>query len=182
MRESNIKNREEEDANIARLTEQEEYFCQLYANGGKMFAGKERACFQEVFYKEARSMSDSEIALNSKMLLHKSEVSEKIKSLFDTRDSQTNTMAIKLQVTETLLAVMDECSTAKFRGRFGEQLSPAPMRAVAVNAAKALADLFPIKYEQETKIKLEGANGESVGITFNVIAPKEKAQESDDIE
>lgn len=182
MRESTRKNRVEEDANIARLTEQEEYFCQLYANGGQPFAGKERACYKEVFHKEASSMSGSEIALNAKELLHRTPVSEKIKSLFNTRESAVNTMAIKLQVAETLLHVMDECSTAKLRGRFGEQVSPAPMRAVAVNAAKALADLYPIKYEQETKIKLEGANGSSVGITFNVIAPKDKGQENEDID
>ena len=51
---------------------------------------------------------------------------------------------------------------------FWRPLSPAPLRAVSVNAAKALMDIFPIKYKEENRLRIEGADG---NVIFNVIVP-----------
>ncbi|NDW09936.1 hypothetical protein D0T56_09770 [Dysgonomonas sp. 520] len=93
--------------------------------------------------------------------------------------SETETLAVKLQVAETLRVVMEETSTAQFMDKFGVSLSPAPLRAVSVNAAKALMDLYPIKYAQEAKLRIEGSDG---GVIFNVIVPETKPKEKGDEE
>jgi hypothetical protein len=49
------------------------------------------------------------------------------------------------------------------------------MRSVAVNAAKALMDMHPIKEAQISKISLDSGEGGS-GITFNVIVPSAPAK------
>ncbi len=41
---------------------------------------------------------------------------------------QMETMAVKLQVAETLKAVMDETATSDYTDRFGVPLSPAPLQ------------------------------------------------------
>ena len=78
------------------------------------------------------------------------------------------TAAVKLQVTETLKAVMDETATSDYTDRFGVPLSPAPLRAVSVNAAKALMEIFPIKHKEENRLRIEGGDG---NVIFNVIVP-----------
>ena len=85
-------------------------------------------------------------------------------------------MAVKLQVTETLKAVMDETATADFTDRFGVPLSPAPLRAVSVNAAKALMDIFPIKHKEESRLRIEGGDG---NVIFNVIVPTNPSQDEE---
>ena len=93
-------------------------------------------------------------------------------ALYDQSGEYTEAIAVKLQVTETLKSVMEETSTAKYKDKWGMDLSPAPLRAVAVNAAKALMDLYPIKHAQEAKLKIEG--GGDNGIIFNVIVPQKE--------
>ena len=78
-------------------------------------------------------------------------------------------MATKLQITETLKAVMEETAKAQYTDRFGVDVSPAPLRAVSVNAAKALMDLYPIKHVHESKLRIEGSDG---NVIFNVIVPE----------
>jgi hypothetical protein len=90
--------------------------------------------------------------------------------------SETETLALKLQLTETLKAVMEETATAKFEDRFGASLSPAPLRAVAVNAAKALMELYPVKHIHEARLRIEGADG---SVIFNVIVPEAKTEEDE---
>jgi hypothetical protein len=79
---------------------------------------------------------------------------------------QMETLALKLQLTETLKAIMEETATAKFEDRFGVSLSPAPLRAVSVNAAKALMELYPVKHVHEARLRIEGADGK---VIFNVV-------------
>lgn len=78
-------------------------------------------------------------------------------------------VALKLQVAETLKTVMAEAATQSYIDRFGVLLSPAPLRAVSVNAAKALMELYPIKHAQESRLRIEGSDG---NIIFNVIVPQ----------
>ncbi len=77
--------------------------------------------------------------------MNKPHVLAHIKALLSSERFEMETMAVKLQVTETLKAIMDETATSDYTDRFGVPLSPAPLRAVSVNAAKALMDIFPIR-------------------------------------
>ena len=81
---------------------------------------------------------------------------------------------LKALLTEKLLHIIDETSTAHYTDRRGTELSPAPLRSVAVQAAKAIMELHPIKVAQESKLELSGGDGSNGGITFNVIVPQEK--------
>jgi hypothetical protein len=147
------------------LTKEEKLFCDLYVNGGRDFAGQHCKCYREAFGKDISSVS-----LKSRRLLGKPHISEYVKKLFDLQNSDTEAIAVKLQVSETLRSIMEETATARYMDKWGMELSPAPLRAVSVNAAKALMDLYPIKHAEETKLKIEGG-GEN-GIVFNVIVPQ----------
>lgn len=147
------------------LTTKEEDFCMLYVYGDSEFAGQHIKCYAEVFGE------CNKIAVKSRKLLSKIPVQARIKELATLLQSETETIAVKLQIAETLKAVMDETSSAQFIDKFGVSLSPAPLRAVSVNAAKALMDLYPVKHIHETKLKFEGTNG---GVVFNVIVPDNK--------
>jgi hypothetical protein len=85
------------------------------------------------------------------------------------RDIDIEAAAVKLQVSETLKAVMSETSKGEYVDKFGVPLSPAPLRAVSVNAAKALMEIYPIKHAQNQSGKGGNENG---NIIFNVIVPQ----------
>ena len=97
-----------------------------------------------------------------------------IREMIDSVQFDVETIATRLQVAETLKAVMSETSSAEYTDKFGVPLSPAPLRAVAVNAAKALMELYPIKCSQETKLRIDGGEG---GVVFNVIVPQSTPHE-----
>lgn len=86
------------------------------------------------------------------------------------------TADLKARLTEKLLHIIDETSTAKYTDRRGTELSPAPLRSVAVQASKALMEMYPVKVAQESKVELKG-NGDS-GIVFNVIVPQSNNENS----
>jgi len=151
------------------LSAQEEQFCELFVYGGSEYAGQHVKCYTEVF-----AEGSLKVNLLSRKLLAKVEIQSRIRELMKGLQGETENMAIKLQVTETLRAVMEETSTAQFSDKFGIDLSPAPLRAVSVNAAKALMELYPIKHVHEARLKIEGDGG---GIVFNVIVPENKQNE-----
>lgn len=153
----------EKDKDIIKLTEEEEKFCFLFVYGDNEFAGQANRCYLEIFGHRKNSSVESRRLLSQPHILTK--INELIKSL----QSETETMAVKLQITETLKAVMEETSTAHYSDKFGISLSPAPLRAVSVNAAKALMDLYPIKTAQVSKL---GIDGKGNGVVFNVIVPE----------
>jgi hypothetical protein len=153
------------------LDAREEEFCTLYVYGGSEFAGQHVKCYADVFGHCDR------ISVKSRKLLARLPVQARIKELAALLQGETETIAVKLQVAETLKAVMDETSTAQFSDKSGIRLSPAPLRAVSVNAAKALMELYPVKHAHETKLRTEGANG---GVVFNVIVPRIKTNGDED--
>lgn len=145
-----------------KLTASEDEFCNLYVCGGNKYAGQATKCYIEVFGEKVKYVS-----LAARRLLAKPHILARIKELIEELQQETETIATKLQITETLKAVMEETATAKFTDKFGIDLSPAPLRAVSVNAAKALMDMYPIRHNQEAKLRIEGENG----VVFNVIVP-----------
>lgn len=157
------------------LTDEELQFCELYVNGGLEYAGRPKRCYVEVFGEKA--VKNPHSAAN--YLIHKPYVLAHIKALLSSERFEMETMAVKLQVTETLKAVMDETATTDYTDRFGVPLSPAPLRAVSVNAAKALMEIFPIKHREENRLRIEGSDG---NVIFNVIVPANtpKDEETED--
>lgn len=157
------------------LTDEELQFCELYVNGGLEYAGRPKRCYVEAFGEKAAKNPHS--AAN--YLIHKPHVLAHIKALLSSERFEMETMAVKLQVTETLKAVMDETATTDYTDRFGVPLSPAPLRAVSVNAAKALMEIFPIKHREENRLRIEGSDG---NVIFNVIVPANtpKDEETED--
>ncbi|WP_291598980.1 hypothetical protein [Bacteroides sp.] len=152
------------------LTAQEEDFCNLYIYGDMDFAGQHRKCYEEIFGETGN------VAVASRRLLGKPQIMARIKELSALVQNDTETLAVKLQVAETLKAVMEETSSAAYSDKFGVSLSPAPLRAVSVNAAKALMDLYPIKHAQEAKLRIEGEGG----VVFNVIVPEAKPRDHEE--
>ena len=146
------------------LTVQEEDFCHLYVYGGSEFAGQAEKCYKELFGEDRKNT-----ALESRKLLAKPHVHTRVKELLADFQNETETIAVKLQITETLKAIMEETANAQYTDRFGIDVSPAPLRAVSVNAAKALMDLYPIKHVHESKLRIEGGDG---NVIFNVIVPE----------
>lgn len=151
------------------LSNAEDEFCNLYVYGGCEYAGQHVKCYAAIFGEDSLRIN-----VLSRKLLAKVGIQARIKELMQELQSETENMAVKLQVSETLKAVMEETATAQFSDKFGVDLSPAPLRAVSVNAAKALMELYPIKHAQEAKLRIEGNGG---GIVFNVIVPEMKPNE-----
>lgn len=160
-----------QDKTKTKLTEAEEQFCFLFVYGNHEFAGQHTKCYMEVYGEDSKNMS-----VKSHQLMKEVHILARIKELYTNLQNETENIAIKLQVAETLKAVMEETSTAQFSDKFGVCLSPAPLRAVSVNAAKALMDLFPIKHVQESKLRIEGSDG---NVIFNVIVPDIKSRDEE---
>ncbi len=154
------------------LTPQQEDFCHLFVYGGREYAGKREKCFARAFGATDRTDAEQE----SRRLLDRTAVASRIKELARTLQTETEHIAIKLQVAETLKAVMEETASATFTDKFGIDLSPAPLRAVSVNAAKALMELYPIKNANESRLRVEGADG---NVIFNVVVPDAREKNED---
>lgn len=150
------------------LSKEERDFCELYVFGCDPYTGNARKCYQDIFH------DDSATSLKkAKELMARADVQEYLEQLRKAANFETADMKARLR--EKLLHIIDETSSAQFYDRRGTALSVAPLRSVAVQAAKALMELYPVKVAQESKIKLEGENGEA-GIVFNVIVPKEQQE------
>ena len=166
-----IVNTEPQEVEQEALTAEQEQFCQLYVCGGVQFAGQLSKCYKEVFGEDYRDVN-----LDARRLVREPLVMARIKELSAVMTGETESIAIKMQISETLRSVLEETANGNFSDRFGNRLSPAPLRAVAVNAAKALMELYPIKHVHETKLKIEGADS---GVVFNVIVPKSPNDDGD---
>lgn len=151
------------------LTDQEILFCDLFAHGEAPFGGNAARCYQEVFNDTSKRTKS-----RAAHLLARPEIQEYLKSLDELTYEEAKYMKTFLR--ENLISIIEECSTAELRDRKGVIQSPAAMRSIAVNAVKVLAELYPVKAAQKSKLKIEGS-GEG-GITFNVIMPEQPKQES----
>ena len=147
------------------LNQQERDFCELYVFGCDPYTGNARKCYAEVF-----NVISATSLKEARELMAREDVSEyltKLKAIANYESAD-----LKARLTEKLLHIIDETSTAQYTDRRGTVLSPAPLRSVAVQAAKALMELHPVKVAQESKLELSGGEGNS-GITFNVIVPEQ---------
>lgn len=147
------------------LTEQEVLFCELYVNGTTPYVGNAAKCYSEVF--EDTSIRSRHRA---KMLLAREDIKDYIQELGAIGEEEA--VVMKRYLTQNLMSIINETATAEYRDRRGTLLSPAPLRSVAVNAAKALMEMYPVKEAVNASLSIEG-NGNS-GIVFNVIVPEPK--------
>lgn len=154
-----------------KLTENELEFCELYVNGGFGVAGDHNECYKDVFGSEDKKAA--------RKLIARQDIKDHVKSLIEDfkNNEEHRALAIKIQVTDTLQKVMRETSTDVYRTPKGHALSPAPLRSVSVNAAKALADMYVDKPSVSQKLQLE-SDGKG-GIVFNVIVPKTNVDDED---
>lgn len=164
-----IEDKKPQEVERKALTPVQEQFCQLYVCGGVKYAGQLTKCFKEVFGEDHK-----DVILQARQLVREPSVMARIKELAADMANETESIAIKMQITETLRTILEETSNSNYSDRFGNLLSPAPLRAVAVNAAKALMELYPVKYAHETKLRIEGDNG---GVVFNVIVPGNRTED-----
>lgn len=155
--------------NKPKLTDQEILFCDLFANGEAPFGGNAAKCYQEVFNDTSKRVKS-----RATRMLARPEIQEYLKSLDELTYEEAK--YIKTFLRENLISIIEECSSAELRDRKGVLQSPAAMRSIAVNASKALMELYPVKAAQENKLKIEGSGDGS--ITFNVIMPEQPKQES----
>lgn len=142
------------------LTKQEITFCELFVNGTAGYAGNARKCYQQVFGDTSNLAKH-----HAKALLKRPDIQDYVRLLEE--EATEEAKDIKRYLTENLKSIIDEMSTGTYEDRFGTNLSPAPMRSVAVQAAKALMDMYPVKEAQKVDLKASEAGG----ITFNVVVP-----------
>ena len=150
------------------LTKEEQLFCELYATGDAPFAGDPARCYMEVFHDNTNRAKNRALRL-----LARKDIQAYLDELGELGYEEAKFM--KKFLTQNLMNIVSECSHSEFRDRRGTLLSPAPLRSVAVNASKALMDLYPVKEAQVNKLSIDGAG--DGGITFNVIMPEKKNME-----
>lgn len=149
------------------LTDQEVLFCELFMNGAAPYAGNAVKCYSEVFKEDGPRTRHK-----AKLLLNREDIKAYLTQLEEMSAEEAGNM--KRYLTQNLMKILEETSTAQFRDRRGTLLSTAPLRSVAVSAAKALMDMYAVKEAQT--VNLEGGNAEGGDITFNVIVPESKSE------
>lgn len=162
----------------SKLTDREEKFCMVYACGPAPYNGNAKKAYSLVFRgktdllydpdTENQILEDVDDAIAVHALMLRDDIRDRIDEIQG--ESVVTATTLRPRLTESLLKITDECSTMTVKDRFGNTLSPAALRSVAVNAIKGLADMYGIKEDIAHKVMLEGADGE--GITFNLIMPE----------
>ena len=152
------------------LDDKEELFCELFINGGALFAGNAEKCYREAF-----GELELHPAIRAKQLLQKNGIQEYMNAI--DVDDPNEARHLKKFLTANLMSIIEETSTDSFQDRFGTVQSTAPLRAVAVAASKTLADLYSLRkapYDKEEDSR-EKSNGNRGGVTFNVVVPVAQA-------
>lgn len=161
-----------------KLIDLEEKFCLIYANGPAPYNGDAKKTFDLVFKKASSAYmaedyynqvdTDIDNTISARSLLLREDIRNRIEEIQN--ENIVNAASLRPRLTETLLKIADECSTVVCTDKFGNKLSPAALRSVAVNAISKLTDMYGIKEDIAHKVMLESADGD--GITFNLIVPQ----------
>lgn len=145
------------------LSKKEQDFCELLIFGCDPYVGNYNKCYEDIFDEHGNT-----VRMKAKELVEREDIKKYIAHLRTFANYKT--ADVKARITEKLLKIIDETSTAKYTDRRGTPLSPAPLRSVAVQASKALMELYPVKVAQESKVEVTGGDG-NPGIIFNVVVP-----------
>lgn len=143
-------------------------FCELFAGGPKGFIGDSFECCKHVFGDEAGA-TDFQIKKFARGILAREDVKEYLNELDKTVNEEQRFM--KGFLTENLKSIVKEMSTTCYNDRKGKPVCPSMMRAVAVNAAKSLMEMYPVKDSRTDEIPINGGS-----VTFNVIVPQKKKE------
>ncbi|MGN1089924.1 MAG: hypothetical protein ACI4Q6_05935 [Huintestinicola sp.] len=172
----------------SKLTDLEDKFCWVYACGPAPFNGNAEKTYDLVFRGSTGNLmrlqtlevagdgdditAATELDVNSAIAARQLMMRDEIRDRIDEINSKNivNAATLRPRLTENLLKIADECTVLTVRDRFGTPISPAALRAVAVNAISKLTDMYGIKEDIAHKVTLEGANGD--GITFNLVMPE----------
>ena len=162
------------------LNEKEEKFCLIYASGPAPFRGNAQKCYGLVFQGKSGKYGEYEpesvdTALEARKLLMRDDIKTRIDELSSLEIVNASTLRPRL--TEALLKIIDECSTLTCVDKFERLVSPAALRAVAVNAINKLTEMYGIKEDIAHEIAIKSDGG--AGITFNVIVPEKKMPDED---
>lgn len=160
------------EKNNSIITEQEARFCLLYVNAPAPLTGDVRRCYKAVF---GCDIDDTEAQYQGYTLMNKECVKNRIDELVAL--NACDTMSLKAKITSTLTKIMDECAEKTYKDRFGKEIQPAALRAVSVNAAKTLNDMYGIKEDIAHTVNLKGEGGE--GIVFNINVPQPNKEEDE---
>lgn len=167
-----------------KLSELEEKFCLVFAAGPSPYNGNAKKTYDLVFkgatarYLNTDDNAEVETAISVQKLMQREDIKARIDQIQST--NIVNAASLRPRLTETLLKIADECSEMTVEDRWGNTLSPAALRSVAVNAISKLTDMYGIKEDIAHKVMLEGAGGD--GITFNLVVPeKNKENEIEEV-
>lgn len=165
--------------NTVKLDTKEENFCLLLTGGVAPYAGNIAKCYEAAF-----GVKDKYSLHHGQQLMKRPDIKGRLAELEE--DSAVRATDMKKYLTSTYMKIIDECSSAEYSDRRGNPLSPAAMRSVAINAGKALAELYPIKEAQVSKVNIGAGEGDNApAITFNVIVPDKSSVtpgQSEDLE
>ena len=156
-----------------KLSAEEKNFCLLFVNAPAPYTGNAEKCFRAIFENPSVSISTDDrvnYSVSANSLMQKPEIREYIQELQEL--NVVNAATLRPRLTQTLLKIADECSSARFDDKYGNPISPAAMRSVSVSAIKELNDMYGIKEDIAHTVKLEGNDG--AGVVFNVIVPDQK--------
>lgn len=162
------------------LNSKEEKFCLVYVSGPAPFRGNAQRCYSLVFKNSGGKYgNDDEENVQDALAARELMLREDIKTRIDELSSVeiVNASTLRPRLTETLLKIADECSTLTCVDKFKRTISPAALRAVAVNAVSKLTEMYGIKEDIAHRIAIDGGDGN--GITFNVIVPEKQAPGED---
>lgn len=163
--------------NNSKLTDPEEKFCLVYACGPSPYNGNPQKTYDLVFNnctgtgdpnEDNRIIADVDNTLAARELMLREEIKERIDQIRS--ENTVNASVLTPRLTSILLKIIDECSTLTVFDRWGNKVSPAALRSVAVNATSKLMDMYGIKEDIAHKLIVEGADGD--GITFNLVMPE----------
>lgn len=173
--------------NDTKLNDLEEKFCLVYACGPAPFNGNPQRTYELVFLGRTGKLTDPdensitdnvENMLAAKQLMRRDDIKERIDQIQS--ENLVNATTLRPRLTETLLKIVDECSTLRCADKWGNPVSPAALRSVAVNAIAKLSDIYGIKEDIAHKVMIEGGDGD--GITFNLVMPQsDKGNELEDL-
>lgn len=146
---------------LQELTKEEQLFCELYANGDAPYGGNPVKSYEEAFnVTDGRSSRSKAIRLLSCDYIQR--YLEELEKL-----TYEEAKYMKKFLSRNLMSIVDECSHSEAVNKRGIKVSPAALRSVAVQASKALMELYPVKEAQKISLDSEGDGN----ITFNVIMP-----------
>ncbi len=148
------------------ISKQERIFCELFINGCAPYGGNAERCYVGAFKTDPNDNLNNH---HAKMLLKEERIAKYIAELEALSAEEAKDM--KRFLTANLKRIIEETSEGSYTDRRGVVQSPAALRGVAVSAAKALMEMYPIKEAQVNKLNINGGNEGGGGITFNVIVP-----------